>query len=106
MAETKETILDEAKRLVHGERGADYGHPIHDYTRTGTIWGAILHEWAKKAAASPVPIPVPPDLAILCMVGVKISREVNKPKRDSRVDIAGYAECLDMVQEALANGEG
>ena len=37
-----ETILEEAQRLVHGNRGADYGHPIEDYTRTGRLWGALL----------------------------------------------------------------
>jgi hypothetical protein len=31
------------------------------------------------------------------MIGVKMSRECNKPKRDNRIDIAGYAEALDMV---------
>lgn len=54
-----ETILQEAQRLVHGDRQGSYGHPLDDYTRTGTMWGAILHEWAKAAAASPVPLPVP-----------------------------------------------
>jgi hypothetical protein len=31
------------------------------------------------------------------MIGVKMSRECNRPKRDNRVDLAGYAETLDMV---------
>jgi hypothetical protein len=92
-----ETILQEAQRLVHGDRGAAYGHPLDDYTRTGTIWGAILWEWAKEAALADAPIAVPAELSALCMVGVKISREVNHPKRDNRVDAAGYAECVDMI---------
>lgn len=83
-----ETILQEAQRLVHGNRQALYGHPIEDYTRTGRIWGAILG------------IPdIDPRIACLMMAAVKISREVNKPKRDNRVDLAGYAECADMVAE-------
>lgn len=81
-----ETILEEAQRLVHGDRGADYGHPIEDFTRTGRIWGAILGT-----------DPVPPAKVALCMIGVKLSREVHAPKRDNRTDIAGYAETLDMV---------
>lgn len=92
-----ETILQEAQRLVHGDRGAAYGHPIDDYARTGMMWGAILHEWAKEAARAPFPIAVPPRLATLCMVAVKISREVNHPKRDNRVDGCGYFECTDMI---------
>ena len=33
------------------------------------------------------------------MIAVKISRESRIGKRDNRVDMAGYAECLDMVRE-------
>lgn len=81
-----ETILQEAQRLVHGDRGNDYGHPVHDFTRTGRMWGAILG------------IPdVSPHLVGLCMVALKMSREVNKPKRDNRTDMAGYAETVDMI---------
>lgn len=82
-----ETILQEAQRLVHGDRGADYGHPIEDFTRTGRIWGAVLG----------LDRDVTPNEVALCMVGVKMSREVNAPKRDNRVDGAGYMETLDMV---------
>jgi hypothetical protein len=92
-----ETILQEAQRLAHGDRRATYGHPLDDYHCTGAIWGAVLHDWAKQAAQSPVPIPVPPELAVLCMVGVKISREVRHPKRDNRVDGCGYFECADLI---------
>jgi hypothetical protein len=83
-----ETILQEAQRLVHGNRGADYGHPIDDYTRTGRMWGAILG------------IPdVDPRVCCLMMAAMKVSREVNKHKRDNLTDLAGYAECASMVAE-------
>lgn len=95
-----ESVLEEAQRLVHGDRGADYGHPIHDFSRTGRIWGAVLSKWAIETDGAE---PVPPELVALCMVGVKMSREVNKAKRDNRVDIAGYTETLDMVR--TYNGE-
>jgi len=84
----QESILEEAQRLVHGDRGEDYGHPIEDFTRTGKLWGAILN------------IEVSPREVALCMAALKISREVNKPKRDNRVDAAGYFETLDMVDRA------
>lgn len=101
----EETILQEAHRLVHGDRGTAYGHPLDDYSRTGMIWGGLLYEWAQEAGRSPVPVPVPAELAILCMIGVKMSREVNKRKRDNRVDIVGYAECLDMTRRERARRE-
>lgn len=87
-AKAVESALQEAQRLVHGDRGQAYGHPIDDYTRTGRMWGAILG------------LPdIDPRICCLMMVAVKVSREVNAPKRDNRVDLAGYAECAQMVAE-------
>jgi hypothetical protein len=83
----KESILDEAKRIVHGDRGENYGHPFEDFSRTAQIWSAILG------------VDVTPENVALCMVGLKISREVNRPKRDNIVDGAGYFETLQMVKE-------
>ena len=83
----KESILDEAKRIVHGDRGENYGHPFEDFSRTAKIWSAILG------------IDVTPEQVALCMIGLKISREVNRPKRDNIVDGAGYFETLDMVKK-------
>jgi len=84
----QETILDEAQRLVYGKRGRDYGHPKDDWTRVGRMWGAMLG------------IPdIPPAKAALMMTAVKISRECNRHKRDSLVDIAGYAQVVDIIEE-------
>ena len=87
-AKRRPTILAEAERLVHGDRQADYSHPFDDYTRTGRMWGAILG------------IPdIDPRICTLMMAAVKISRECHKPKRDNRVDGAGYFECADLIAE-------
>jgi len=86
-APVTETVLQEAQRLVYGQRGQDYGHPLDDYTRTSELWSVILgHE-------------VSAEQAVLCMIAVKISRECNRPKRDNRTDMAGYAECLQRIAE-------
>lgn len=87
----EETALEEAQRLVHGERGSAYGHPLDDFTRTGRMWGAIL--------GTP---DIAPELVGLCMAAVKVSREVNAPQRDNRVDLAGYAETVEMVHTERA----
>jgi hypothetical protein len=84
----EESISLEAHRLVRGARQNAYGHPHSDFSRTGRIWGAILG------------IPdIDPALIGLCMAAVKISREVNAPKRDNLVDLAGYAETIQLVRE-------
>ncbi|MFA5525937.1 MAG: DUF4406 domain-containing protein [Acholeplasmataceae bacterium] len=80
-----DSILTEAQNLVHGPRQHDYGHPIHDWTRTAAMWSALLDTT------------VTAEQAVMCMIAVKLSREVNRPKRDNRVDAAGYAEVLDMI---------
>jgi len=78
-------ILEEANSLVHGDRQQAYGHPLDDFSRTAKLWSAILgHE-------------VTPEQVGLCMCAVKISRQVNKPKRDNLVDLAGYAATVQMV---------
>jgi hypothetical protein len=79
-----ESILEEAQRLVHGDRGDDYGHPLDDFARTAQIWTAILG------------VEVTAEQVGLCMIGVKISRQCNRPKRDNMVDAAGYAETVQM----------
>ena len=82
-----ETVLQEAQRLVHGDRGADYGHPLDDFSRTALIWSAILG------------VQVTAEQVGLCMIGVKLSRQCNKPKRDNMVDAAGYAETVQMCRD-------
>jgi nucleoside 2-deoxyribosyltransferase len=86
-----ESVLQEAQRLVHGERQASYSHPADDYARTGRIWGAIL------GIAD-----IDPRICCLMMAAVKISRETHKHKRDNLVDLAGYAECAHLVAERQA----
>lgn len=82
-----ETILEEAQRLVHGDRGHDYGHPLDDFTKTARLWEVVLGTEVR------------PEQVALCMICVKISRELNMPKRDNMVDLAGYAETVRMVME-------
>ncbi len=78
-------ILEEANKLVHGDRQADYGHPLDDFTRTALMWSAILGHTVTAEQVG------------LCMCAVKISRQVNHPKRDNLVDLAGYAATVAMV---------
>jgi hypothetical protein len=89
----RETILEEAQRLVHGDRGAAYGHPADDFGRTAEYWTTTFKKKLKPGErfhAGDIP---------LALIGVKLSREVNKPKRDNMTDLAGYAETRRMVLE-------
>lgn len=83
------SILDEAKRLVHGARQESYGHPSEDFARTAGAWSSLFgwecEPWQVAAA----------------MAVVKLSRMVESPnKPDHAVDLAGYAECAWMCVRA------
>lgn len=87
-----DSILAEAERLVNGPRGDDYGHPIHDFRRTaGMVTALIKHKLrpGERVTAK--------DWSMF-MVLAKLSREMNRPKRDNRVDVAGYILTGDMIE--------
>jgi hypothetical protein len=88
-----ETILEEAQRLVHGDRGSAYGHPLDDFTKSALIATGVLYDKLKPG------IQIEAEDIPLIMNGIKMSRETNSPKRDNRTDGAGYWETLDMVRE-------
>lgn len=86
------SVLSEAQGLVHGDRNEQYGAPITEYTRTVGMVNAMLAHKLKEPLA-------PEDLAYI-MVCLKLSRQVNKPKRDSLVDAAGYCEVGQWIIDA------
>ncbi len=90
------TILDKAKSLVFGDRGQDYGHPKEDFTRTAGMWTAMTGGKFEFQ----------PEHVALFMVALKISREMNKHKRDNLVDIAGYAQTCETVLEPNEGQDG
>lgn len=81
------TILDEAARLTSEDRRKEYGHPNESFHRIAKFWSVVLG------------IDVTPDQVALCMITVKIAREMNGHKPDSLIDIAGYARTIEMMHE-------
>jgi hypothetical protein len=82
-----ETVLQEAQRLILGDRNSSYDHPLDNFQRIADIWSVVLG------------IKVTPEQVGLCMVGVKLARESYMPKRDNLVDGAGYFGTVQMVIE-------
>jgi len=84
------TVTQEAHEIVNGQRNSDYGHPLDDFGRTGKIWAAILG------------LPeVTPQQVAMCMVGIKLSRQCNRAKRDNLVDGCGYLQTIEMIEREL-----
>lgn len=92
----QDTILDEAKKLVYGDRGADYGHPIDDFARQAMMLNGLFRNRLKEGEVfTPLDIP-------LISIIIKMSRLQQSPlKKDHPVDIAGYAETLSIVQDRM-----
>ncbi len=83
----KETMLEKAHRLTTTDRRDEYGHPSEDFARIARLWEVILG------------CTVTPEQVALCMIAVKIARLCHSPEHeDSVLDIAGYANCIDMIR--------
>ena len=87
------TLLQEADKIAGEDRSRDYGHPYDNCARIAAMWNTQL---APKLTT---------DITVrevaLMMIALKLAREINSPKRDNLVDIAGYAKCADMVDERI-----
>lgn len=91
VAQTSESVLDEAKRITSGDRQDDYGHPIDDFSRVACCWTALLaHKLRPGAHITIHDVPI-------CMIAVKLARQAHGHKRDNLVDIAGYARTAAIV---------
>lgn len=76
----REEILDEAKRLVCGDREETHGSPAENFARIAKLWSAY------KGVEF-----TPEDVAAMSIL-TKVSRLASNPRHlDSWVDVAGYS---------------
>lgn len=82
------SISEEAAAVVAGGRADDYGDVNESFARIAKLWsaytGATISPW---------------DVAQM-MILLKVSRAKTSTKRDTLVDIAGYAECAGQLKQA------
>ena len=74
-----EDLLDEAKKLIGGNRQQDYGEKLTNHQNIADFWSIFLK---KKITAH--------DVAI-CMALVKVARLMHQRKKDSYRALAAYA---------------
>lgn len=87
-----ESILLEAERIVNGARRGSYGTPENNFGRIADLWTAYLN--GKPGG----PLPITPQDTALMMILMKCARLLETPvHRDSIVDIAGYAACVETL---------
>jgi hypothetical protein len=91
-----ESVLEEAQRLIHGERRASYGHPLDEYERLAALISIALSDNLIE--------PITAEQALLIMVLLKLNRHIGDPQhRDSLVDAAGYIGCIELVVDERDN---
>lgn len=80
-----ESILEEAQRIINGQRREDYGSALESFQRIANLWSPVLG------------VSITPEVVAVCMIQLKIARALNGWQRDSIVDIAGYAGCIEKI---------
>lgn len=85
------TVLAEAENLIYGDREKDYGKVSDNFADIAKGWQVI------------VKTNITPEQVGLMMAWLKICRanKDNCEKRDSLVDLAGYAGCIDKIKQGL-----
>jgi hypothetical protein len=83
----KETVCQEANRIIHGAREEAYGTPAVNFDRLAKMWSIILET------------DITPEKVILCFIATKVARQIQTTNRDGMVDIAGYAGCWERLYE-------
>lgn len=86
---------DIAKKLVLGDRNADYGDPRPDLDGVALVWTGLLLNKLKPGAFITAE-----DVALL-MVGLKLRRETVKPKADNGIDAHGWLLVHEWVQTGV-----
>lgn len=81
-----ESLIDEAARIISGQRRQDYGPVSESFARIAAMWSAYVGVELTTI-----------DVANL-MVLLKVCRARNGYHRDSFVDIIGYAALTEQLQ--------
>ena len=88
------TILDEAKKIVEGDRRNEYGQASECFSTIAAMWSGFLGvELTEYDVAS-------------MMIMLKLVRAKGKGfQRDSFVDVAGYAYCTEIIAREIEEKE-
>jgi hypothetical protein len=92
-----EDILSIAYRITRGDRQNSYGPPDQDFRRTANMWTGLFGEMLKPG------VKFEPFHVAQAMILIKLSRQLHQRKADNWVDIAGYARCGAICDEASKN---
>lgn len=80
-------LLEEAANLIDGDRNVTYGSPTQNFQNIADLWNIqFAHLLADGQKFTGINVAE-------AMIQVKLARNIAQKKRDTMVDIAGYAAC-------------
>ncbi len=86
------SVSEEALEIINGQRRESYGDARVSFGRLAKLWSPVF---GMEVTAKQV---------CICLIQLKIAREINRSKRDNRVDMIGYVELLDQLSEEENDG--
>ena len=92
--ENKQSILDEAKAIIEGNRQTDYGNAVDNFQRISDIVNSMYPD-----------LVITPEQCCAVLIAVKLIREGYRHKRDNLVDLCGYAHIMNEINESEKEGE-
>lgn len=94
---TPMSVLEEAQVLIHGDREKDYGHPSVNFAYIAALWTEYMRHNSMVVDGFAFN---EQDICHL-MVLLKVARDRRGYKRDTAVDIAGYAGLKERLHSGV-----
>lgn len=86
------SVLQEAHKIIYGDREKTYGHPSKNLKTIASMWNAYMDSVGERKLNAQ-------DVAVM-MILLKSARLANDPShRDSVVDICGYAALIERCKD-------
>jgi hypothetical protein len=86
-------VIEEANKIIYGDREQTYGHPTVNLNRIATQWSLYLNQ---KYEAQ---LQITPEDVCWMMADLKKARQMNANKRDNLVDAIGYIGLIEVVYQ-------
>lgn len=84
---TDKSILKEAEEIRQGSRNSDYGDAVDNFKRIAQMASLITGT------------ELTPKQCVAVHIATKLSREAYRHKRDNLVDLCGYADIMQEINE-------
>jgi len=85
----KHSVLDDAKRIINGERQDQYGKPEDSFVIIAEYWTTYINARCKSLTID-MPVVRPVDVANMMILFKQARKLGQKPARDNSVDSCGY----------------